>query len=60
MSPVPFLVFDSGVSPDCSFARHIRDILDREYPCRDGACWQGSKASLEAAPFKAPKGNAIP
>ena len=60
MDPVPFLIFDSGVSPDCSFARHIRDILDREYPCREGACWQGSKAALEAAPFKAPKGNAVP
>jgi hypothetical protein len=60
MDPMPFLIFDSGVSPNCRFARHVLDILDREYPCREGACWQGSKAALDEAPFKAPKGNAVP
>ena len=60
MDPLPFLIFDPGVAPDCSFARHIRDVLDREYPCSDGACWQGSEAELEQTPFKSPKGNAVP
>jgi hypothetical protein len=40
-SPVPFLIFDPGPSPDCSFARHVRDILDQNYPCRKGVCGQG-------------------
>lgn len=60
MDPVPFLIFDSGVSPDCAYARHVQNILDREYPCRDGACWQGSKSALDEAPFKTAQGNAIP
>src|SRR4051812_29682027 len=30
-SPVPFLIFDPGPSPDCRFATHVRDILDQNY-----------------------------
>ena len=40
-SPTPFLIFDPGPSPNCSFARHVRDILDQNYPCRQAACGQG-------------------
>lgn len=60
MNPLPFLIFDPGVAPDCSFARRIRDTLNSEYPCSEGACWHGSEAALEMAPFKTPKGNAVP
>jgi hypothetical protein len=60
LNPVPFLIFDPGTASDCSFARHVRDTLDHEYPCRDEACWQGSKAALDKAAFKTPKGEALP
>jgi hypothetical protein len=60
MEPLPFLVFDPGDAPDCQFARQVRDIVDRNYPCGEGACWQGSKSELERTPFRAPKGNAVP
>ncbi len=39
---VPFLIFDPGPSPNCAFATRVRDILNQNYPCRDGACGQGS------------------
>jgi hypothetical protein len=45
-SPVPFLIFDPGLSPDCAFATHVRDILDQNYPCREGACGQGPVAAF--------------
>jgi len=45
-SPVPFLIFDPGPSPDCEFATHVRDILDHNYPCRDGGCGQGTAADF--------------
>jgi hypothetical protein len=60
LNPVPFLIFDPGNAPDCQYATRVRDILDREYPCRDGACWLGSEAELKQAPFKPYTGNAIP
>ena len=45
-SPVPFLVFDPGPSPDCAFARQVRDVIDQNYPCRKGACGQGSSTNF--------------
>ena len=60
LNPLPFLVFDPGPAADCSFARHIRDTLDREYPCRIGGCWHGSKEALDKAPFTNPRGSAVP
>jgi len=45
-SPVPFLIFDPGPAPDCAFATHVRDVLDQNYPCREGACGQGSAAAF--------------
>ena len=60
MNPIPFMIFDPGVAPDCSFARHVRDTLDKELPCRDGACWQGSKEAYDRAPFKKLTGTGIP
>jgi hypothetical protein len=60
MNPVPFLVLDPGASPDCSFATHLRDVLEREFPCRDGLCWQGSEAAFKRAPYKNYTGNAVP
>jgi hypothetical protein len=60
MNPIPFTIFDPGEAPDCAFARHIRDGLDRELPCRHGLCWQGSKAAFDRAPFRTPTGDAVP
>jgi hypothetical protein len=60
MNPIPFLVFDPGVDPDCSFAIHVRDVLEREFHCGDGLCWQGSEAAFERAPYKNYTGNAVP
>jgi hypothetical protein len=45
-SPVPFLVLDPGPSPDCSFARHVRDVLDQNYPCHEGKCGQGPTSNF--------------
>lgn len=45
-SPLPFLIFDPGPSPNCSFGIRVRDILDQNYPCRDGGCGQGPAAEF--------------
>jgi len=60
MNPAPFLVFDPGASPDCSFATHIRDVLEREFPCGEGLCWQGTGAAFKRAAYKNYAGNAVP
>ena len=60
MNPIPFMILDPGKASDCTFARHIRDVLDKELPCREGACWQGSKAAYERAPFKKQTGTGVP
>jgi hypothetical protein len=61
MNPIPFLIFDPGPAPDCSFATHIRDLLDREFPCREGACWQGSELAFKEARYQSPKNpSAVP
>ena len=60
MNPIPFMVFDPGPTPDCAFARHIRDMIDRQLPCREGGCWQGSKQAYERAPYKKPTGSGVP
>jgi len=49
-SPIPFLLFDPGQSPDCDFARHVRDTLDQNYPCRRMACGQGPRTDFIAPP----------
>ena len=40
MTPPPFLVFDPQGS-NCDDATRMRDLIDQNYPCRDGACGQG-------------------
>lgn len=60
MNPVPYLVFDPGPAPDCTFASHIRDVLEREFHCSEGLCWQGSEAAFKRAPYKNYGGNAVP
>ena len=60
MNPIPLIIFDPGKAPNCAFARRIRDTLDRELPCRDGLCWQGSKAAFDRAPFRSPTSSAVP
>ena len=52
--PVPFLIFDQGSTPDCSFARHVRDIVDQNYPCREGACGQGPTTDFITAVYQQP------
>lgn len=42
MFPVPFLIFDPETN-DCTLAKRVRDLIDRNYPCRDGACGQGTR-----------------
>jgi hypothetical protein len=54
MNPIPFVIFDPGTSPDCYFATHVRDILEKAYPCREGMCWQGSEAAFKRAPYRSP------
>ena len=51
MDPVPFLVFEPGNS-NCKDAKRVRDLIDRNYPCGDGACGQGARAEFDAAPSK--------
>jgi hypothetical protein len=61
MNPTPFLIFDPGEKPDCSFATHVRDVLQRDFPCDAGACWQGSELAYEQAPYQRPKNpSAVP
>jgi|SRR4051812_24614584 hypothetical protein len=56
-TPIPFLVFDPGSSPNCSFARQVRDILDQNYPCHQGACGQGPATNFIPR-FNAPREDA--
>lgn len=51
MNPMPFVVFDPETG-DCAFARRVRDIIDRSYPCSDGACGQGTLEAFRSAPFR--------
>jgi hypothetical protein len=51
MDPLPFVIFDPQ-GTDCESATRLRDIMDRNYPCRDGACGQGSRADFERASYK--------
>ena len=51
MDPLPFVIFDPQ-GTDCESATRLRDIIDRNYPCRDGACGQGSRAAFERASYK--------
>ncbi len=61
MQPIPVLIFDPGDPPECSFATKIQAEIDQVYPCRDGACWQGSKAAFERANYRIPRNSsAVP
>ena len=60
LDPVPLMSFDPGIAPDCSYARHIRDTLDQNLPCREGQCWQGSKAAYDRAPYRKHTGAGVP
>jgi hypothetical protein len=51
MFPMPFLVFDPETN-DCAYARRVRDLIDRNYPCRDGACGQGTREGFGMPPIE--------
>lgn len=51
LDPMPFVIFDPPTR-DCAFARRVRDIVDGNYPCRDGACGQGTVEAFGKAPFR--------
>jgi hypothetical protein len=46
MTPVPFLVFDPKGS-NCNDATRLRDLIDQNYPCREGACGQGDARGFQ-------------
>ena len=44
--PVPWIRFDPG-SADCATGVRVRDLIDRNYPCREGCvCGQGDYRTL--------------
>ena len=51
MYPLPFLIFDPQ-GADCQDAVRLRNLIERNYPCRDGACGQGSQGAFEKARYK--------
>jgi hypothetical protein len=55
LNPRPFVIFDPQ-SSDCQFAVRVRDVIDRNYPCREGACGQGTKEAFERTPFRPHRG----
>lgn len=60
MNPLPYLIFDPGVEPDCAFASRIQSLLEREYSCGEVQCWQGSKAEYDEAAYAKPTGLGVP
>lgn len=46
MTPLPFLVLDPQDS-NCDDATRLRDLIDQNYPCRDGACGQGDARGFQ-------------
>jgi len=50
-SPLPLLVFD-GSPAGSVYASHIRDLIERNYPCRTGACFQGSDLELNRTRYR--------
>lgn len=55
LNPIPTLLFDPD-HKDCSFDKRIRRLLDRSFPCRFGACFQGSPQAFKKAPWKRTRG----
>ena len=55
LNPRPFVIFDPETR-NCAAARRMRDVIDRNYPCRDGACGQGSIEAFRTAPYRMSKG----
>jgi hypothetical protein len=60
MNPRPFMIFDPGAAPDCAFASRVQGEISEALPCRQGACWRGSKADYDRAPFRKPSGDVVP
>jgi hypothetical protein len=54
-APQPVVVF-SPDSSDCDFSTRIRSSIEHAYPCHDGSCWLGSRATFEAEPFQRSNG----
>lgn len=52
-TPLPFLLFNPQ-STDCDLSVRVRDLIDQAYPCREGACGQGSPEAFEAASIDGP------
>lgn len=50
--PAPLIMFDPARAESCVYATRIRDIIDREYDCRENKCWQGSRGEFERAPLR--------
>lgn len=55
LNPLPLLVFDAQLQGN-GYASHIRDMIAKNYPCRAGACFQGSPLSLDRTPYRRSKG----
>jgi hypothetical protein len=55
LNPMPFVIFDPQTR-DCAFASQVRDIVDANYPCRDGACGQGTAEGFKNAPYRTTNG----
>jgi hypothetical protein len=49
--PLAFIIFDPQ-GEDCAFATHVRDLINRNYPCRSGMCGQGMRRAFDAAPYR--------
>ena len=41
-APRPVILFSPDPS-DCAFSAHIRALIIRAYPCREGYCWLGPR-----------------
>lgn len=54
--PLPFIIFDPQTS-DCAYAARLRDLIDSNYPCSDGACGQGSRSAFDRAPYRQTTGS---
>lgn len=51
LEPMPFIVFDP-TGANCEMGVRVRNLIDRNYPCREGACGQGARAAFDEAPFR--------
>lgn len=55
LNPMPFVMFDPETG-ECAFATRVRDIIDGNYLCRDGARRQGTAEAFRKAPHRTKPG----